>query len=80
MIKGSIVALIAPMNEEGSVDYAGFGKIDQFHLDEQTDGLLVLGTTGESSTLTQSEEEKIASTDSKESGWPCAGDCRSWNE
>ncbi|WP_206617338.1 dihydrodipicolinate synthase family protein, partial [Escherichia coli] len=50
---------ITPMNEEGSVDYAGLEKLIQFHLDEQTDGLLVLGTTGESSTLTQSEEEKI---------------------
>ena len=47
------------MNEEGSVDYAGLEKLIQFHLDEQTDGLLVLGTTGESSTLTQSEEEQI---------------------
>lgn len=43
MIKGSIVALITPMNEEGSVDYAGLEKLIQFHLDEQTDGLLVLG-------------------------------------
>ena len=59
MIKGSIVALITPMNEEGSVDYAGLEKLIKFHLDEQTDGLLVLGTTGESSTLTQSEEEQI---------------------
>ena len=59
MIKGSIVALITPMNEEGSVDYAGLEKLIQFHLDEQTDGLLVLGTTGESSTLIQSEEEQI---------------------
>lgn len=41
MIKGSIVALITPMNEEGSVDYAGLEKLIQFHLDEQTDGLLV---------------------------------------
>lgn len=57
--KRSIVALITPMNEEGSVDYAGLEKLIQFHLDEQTDGLLVLGTTGESSTLTQSEEEQI---------------------
>lgn len=57
--KRFIVALITPMNEEGSVDYAGLEKLIQFHLDEQTDGLLVLGTTGESSTLTQSEEEQI---------------------
>ena len=76
MIKGSIVALITPMNEEGSVDYAGLEKLIQFHLDEQTDGLLVLGTTGESSTLTQSEEEQILQLTVKESGWPCAGDCR----
>ena len=32
MIKGSIVALITPMNEEGSVDYAGLEKLIQFHL------------------------------------------------
>lgn len=59
MIKGSIVALITPMDEEGKVDYSGLEKLIDFHLEEQTDGLLVLGTTGESPTLTEEEEEKI---------------------
>lgn len=50
MIKGSIVALITPMNALGEIDYQGLEKLIEFHLSEGTDGLLVLGTTGESST------------------------------
>ncbi len=57
MIKGSIVALITPMNALGEIDYQGLEKLIEFHLSEGTDGLLVLGTTGESSTLTPEEEE-----------------------
>ncbi len=60
MIKGSIVALITPMNALGEIDYQGLEKLIEFHLSEGTDGLLVLGTTtGESSTLTPEEEEEI---------------------
>ncbi len=59
MIEGSIVALITPMNEQGEVDYEGLKKLIAFHLSEQTDALLVLGTTGESSTLSSEEEEEI---------------------
>lgn len=59
MIKGSIVALITPMDALGEIDYQGLEKLIEFHLSEGTDGLLVLGTTGESSTLTPEEEEEI---------------------
>lgn len=59
MIKGSIVALVTPMTETGAVDYLGLGQLIAFHLKEQTDGLLVLGTTGESPTLSEEEEEEI---------------------
>lgn len=59
MIKGSIVALITPMDAFGEIDYQGLEKLIEFHLSEGTDGLLVLGTTGQSSTLTPEEEEEI---------------------
>lgn len=59
MIKGSIVALVTPMTETGAVDYLGLDQLIAFHLKEQTDGLLVLGTTGESPTLSEEEEEEI---------------------
>ncbi|MBO1298415.1 MULTISPECIES: 4-hydroxy-tetrahydrodipicolinate synthase [Enterococcus] len=59
MIKGSIVALVTPMTETGAVDYRGLEQLIAFHLNEQTDGLLVLGTTGESPTLSDEEEEEI---------------------
>ena len=45
MLKGSIVALVTPMNKFGEIDYEGLGKLIDFHLLEKTDGLLVLGTT-----------------------------------
>lgn len=59
MIEGSIVALITPMDEQGEVDYDGLKRLITFHLSEKTDALLVLGTTGESSTLSSEEEEEI---------------------
>ncbi len=59
MTKGSIVALVTPMTETGAVDYLGLEQLIAFHLKEQTDGLLVLGTTGESPTLSEEEEEEI---------------------
>ncbi|MGM9904427.1 dihydrodipicolinate synthase [Enterococcus sp. 10A9_DIV0425] len=62
MIKGSIVALITPMTETGAIDYNGLEQLIDFHLNEHTDGLLILGTTGESPTLTQEEEEEILRT------------------
>lgn len=59
MIEGSIVALITPMDEQGEVDYDGLERLITFHLSEKTDALLVLGTMGESSTLSSEEEEEI---------------------
>lgn len=59
MIEGLIVALITPMDEHGEVDYDGLERLITFHLSEKTDALLVLGTTGESSTLSSEEEEEI---------------------
>lgn len=59
MIKGSIVALITPMNSDGSVNYDKLGELIEFHIANKTDGIVILGTTGEASTLEFEEEEKI---------------------
>ena len=59
MIKGSIVALITPFHEDGSVDFDKLGELLEYHVANHTDGILVLGTTGESSTMTHEEEDAV---------------------
>lgn len=51
-VKGSIVALITPFHSDGSVNFEKLGELLEFHVSNQTDAILVLGTTGESSTST----------------------------
>ena len=60
MVKGSIVALVTPMLEDGSVDYDGLKNLIEFHIANKTDAILVLGTTGESPTLSHEEDEQVA--------------------
>jgi 4-hydroxy-tetrahydrodipicolinate synthase len=59
MFKGSLVALITPFNEKKEVDYATLDQLIDFHLYNQTDGLVILGTTGESPTITETEHQRI---------------------
>jgi 4-hydroxy-tetrahydrodipicolinate synthase len=59
MFKGSFVALVTPFNQKGDIDYAAFDNLIDFHLENQTDGLVVLGTTGEAPTITEAEGRKI---------------------
>lgn len=58
-LKGSIVALITPFKEDGSVDFDAYGKLIDFQIDNGTDAILVLGTTGESSTMTHDEDDAV---------------------
>jgi 4-hydroxy-tetrahydrodipicolinate synthase len=51
MIKGSIVAIVTPMQEDGSLDMAAFRALIDFHIEQGTDGIVVVGTTGESPTV-----------------------------
>jgi 4-hydroxy-tetrahydrodipicolinate synthase len=55
MITGSIVALITPMLDNGAVDYDGLRKLIDWHIDEGTDCIGVVGTTGESPTVNVQE-------------------------
>ena len=55
MIQGSIVALVTPMDESGAVDKASLKKIVEYHIEQGTDALVAVGTTGESATLNEVE-------------------------
>lgn len=51
MISGSIVALVTPMLDDGSVDYDALGQLIDWHIASGTNGIVAVGTTGESATL-----------------------------
>ena len=59
MRQGSYVALITPMTPTGAVDLPSLRLLLQFHLESGTDGLCILGTTGEASVLTMAERKAI---------------------
>jgi len=59
MIKGSIVAIVTPMQEDGSLDLAAFRALIDFHIAQGTDGIVVVGTTGESPTVDVEEHELL---------------------
>lgn len=58
-IVGSIVALVTPMHEDGSVDYDGLRRLIDWHIAEGTDCIGVVGTTGESPTVSVEEHCEI---------------------
>lgn len=58
-VKGSIVALVTPFHEDGSVNFDKLKEILEWHVENKTDGILVLGTTGESSTMTHEEDDAV---------------------
>jgi 4-hydroxy-tetrahydrodipicolinate synthase len=55
MIQGSIVALVTPMDENGVIDKSSLKKLVEFHIDQGTDSIVAVGTTGESATLDEEE-------------------------
>jgi 4-hydroxy-tetrahydrodipicolinate synthase len=58
-ITGSIVALVTPMHDDGSVDYPRLRKLIDWHIAEGTDCIGVVGTTGESPTVNVQEHQEI---------------------
>ena len=56
---GSMTALVTPMHEDESVDYEGFRSLVKRQLEGGIDGILPLGTTAETPTLTEDEEDEI---------------------
>jgi 4-hydroxy-tetrahydrodipicolinate synthase len=55
MIKGSIVAIVTPMFDDGSLDKDSLRKLLDWHIAEGTDGIVIVGTTGESATVSPEE-------------------------
>lgn len=55
MIQGSIVAIVTPMHEDGSLDIPTLKKLIDWHVAEGTDGIVIVGTTGESPTVSVEE-------------------------
>jgi len=51
MFHGSMVALVTPMTPDGALDYEALGKLVEFHVENGTDAIVSVGTTGESATL-----------------------------
>ena len=58
-LTGSIVALVTPFAPDGTVDYEALGRLVDFHLENKTDAILTLGTTGESSTMSHEEDAEV---------------------
>jgi len=59
MFKGSLVALITPMREDGSVDEAAYASFVDWQIREGTHGVVPVGTTGESPTLSHAEHKRV---------------------
>lgn len=59
VLNGSLVALITPMLKNGEVDFISLGKLIDWHIDEGTNGIVSVGTTGESATVNVNEHIKI---------------------
>jgi 4-hydroxy-tetrahydrodipicolinate synthase len=55
MIQGSIVAIVTPMHADGTLDLPGLRKLIDWHIAEGTDGIVIVGTTGESPTVSVEE-------------------------
>jgi 4-hydroxy-tetrahydrodipicolinate synthase len=55
MIRGSIVAIVSPMLDDGSLDLDGMRRLIDWHVAEGTDGIVIVGTTGESPTVDYEE-------------------------
>ncbi len=55
MFQGSMVALVTPMHPDGSIDFDALQQLVDFHISNQTDAIVAVGTTGESATLNHEE-------------------------
>lgn len=61
MFKGSLVAIVTPMHEDGRLDLESFRALIDFHIEQGTDGIVVVGTTGESPTVDFKEHHLLIS-------------------
>ena len=56
---GTATAMITPFTKEGGVNFEAFGKMIEYQIENGTDVLVILGTTGEPATMTEEEKEEV---------------------
>lgn len=61
MFKGSMVALVTPMHDDGSIDKTALWELVEWHIHSKTDAIVAVGTTGESATLSPEEQSTVIS-------------------
>ena len=61
MIKGSLVALVTPMHDSGDIDWVALDRLVDMHLEQGTNAIVAVGTTGESATLDVDEHCQVIS-------------------
>ena len=59
VFKGSIVAIVTPFNQDGSIDFNSLEQLVEWHIESDTNGILPCGTTGESPTLSHEEHDLV---------------------
>src|SRR3970040_2114239 len=59
MLNGSLVAIVTPMHDDGSLDLDAFRRLIDWHVSEGTDGIVIVGTTGESPTVDFDEHHTL---------------------
>ncbi|MCB5362270.1 4-hydroxy-tetrahydrodipicolinate synthase [Pusillimonas sp. CC-YST705] len=59
IFRGSMVALVTPMHPDGSLDYPAYKKLIDWHVQQGTDAIVAVGTTGESPTVNMEEHAEI---------------------
>lgn len=59
MLQGSIVALVTPMNQAGEIDFGALRELIDWHIESGTHGIVPVGTTGESATLSDQEQAAV---------------------
>ncbi len=59
MFKGSMVAMVTPMHEDGVIDDAALSRLVEFHIENGTNAIIPVGTTGESATLDHQENNQV---------------------
>lgn len=62
MLTGSLVAIVTPMHEDGSIDYEQYKQLIDWHIESGTDAIVAVGTTGESATLSVDEHLNVIKT------------------
>ncbi|MYK42190.1 MAG: 4-hydroxy-tetrahydrodipicolinate synthase, partial [Gemmatimonadetes bacterium] len=61
-LRGSLVALVTPMTASGAIDWAALDGLVDWHLESGTHGIVPVGTTGESATLSHAEQKQVIET------------------